>query len=167
LKCLNAAAILAAQPPDLITFGGTLTHQFYSDPVYRLQVLLLDRFDRNKTLTLPTHCFANRFSIVRIVLVAFHVRLDGPTVRQIDVLADLALVEAVRAEIGQLPTYGYRRAGALVNRQCMAAGLALLNHKRFYRVMKTYRLLLPKAPKRVVSARVHDGVVAVQESNRR
>jgi putative transposase len=33
--------------------------------------------------------------------------------------------------------------------------------------MKAYRLLLPKAPKRVMSARVHDGVVAVQESNRR
>lgn len=93
--------------------------------------------------------------------------VDGRTVRQIDVLADLALAEAVRAEIGQLPTYGYRRAGALVNRQRMAAGLTLFNHKRFYRVMKTYRLLLPKAPKRVVSARVHDGVVAVQESNRR
>ena len=90
--------------------------------------------------------------------------VDGRTVRQIDVLADLALVEAVRAEIDQLPTYGYRRAGALVNRQRTAAGLALFNHKRFYRVMKTYRLLLPKAPKRVVSARVHDGVVAVQES---
>ena len=51
--------------------------------------------------------------------------VDGRTVRQIDVLVDLALVEAVRAEIGQLPTYGYRRAGALVNRRRMAAGLAL------------------------------------------
>ncbi len=93
--------------------------------------------------------------------------VDGRTVRQIDVLADLALVDAVRAEIGQLPTYGYRRAGALVNRRRMAAGLALFNHKRFYRVMKAYRLLLPKAPKRIVSARVHNGTVAVQESNRR
>jgi len=93
--------------------------------------------------------------------------VDGRTERQIDVLADLALVEAVRAEIGQLPTYGYRRAGALVNRQRIAAGLPLFNHKRFYRVMKANQLLLPKAPKRIVSARVHDGVVAVQESNRR
>lgn len=93
--------------------------------------------------------------------------IDGRTVRQIDVLADLALADAVRAEIGQLPTYGYRRAGALVNRRRSAAGLALFNHKRFYRVMKAHRLLLPKAPKRVASARVHDGVVAVQESNRR
>lgn len=93
--------------------------------------------------------------------------VDGRSVLQIDVLADLALVDAVRAEIGQLPTYGYRRAGALVNRRRMAAGLALFNHKRFYRVMKAYRLLLPKAPKRIVSARVHNGTVAVQESNRR
>lgn len=93
--------------------------------------------------------------------------IDGRTVRQIDVLADLALADAVRAEIGQLPTYGYRRAGALVNRRRSAAGLALFNHKRFYRVMKAHSLLLPKAPKRVASARVHDGVVAVQESNRR
>jgi putative transposase len=93
--------------------------------------------------------------------------VDGRTMRQIDVLADLALVEAVRAEIGQLPTYGYRRAGALVNRRRMTAGLTLFNHKRFYRVMKAYRLLLPKAPKRTGSVRVHGGVVAVQESNRR
>lgn len=93
--------------------------------------------------------------------------VDGRTTRQIDPLADLALADAVRAEIGALPTYGYRRAGALVNRRRLAAGLALFNHKRIYRVMKAYRLLLPKAPKRVVSARVHDGVVAVKESNRR
>jgi putative transposase len=93
--------------------------------------------------------------------------VDGRTVRMINPIADLALAEAVRAEIGELPTYGYRRAGALVNRRRTAAGLALFNHKRFYRVMKTYRLLLPKAPKRPVSARVHDGVVAVVESNRR
>jgi hypothetical protein len=41
-----------------------------------------------------------------------------------DPAADLKLVDAVRAEIGELPTYGYRRAGALVNRRRTAAGLA-------------------------------------------
>lgn len=46
-------------------------------------------------------------------------------------------------------------------------GLAPFNHKRFYRVLKAYLLLLPKAPKRVASTRVHDGVVAVMVSNRR
>jgi transposase InsO family protein len=49
----------------------------------------------------------------------------------------------------------------------MAAGLTSFNHKRFYRVMKAHQLLLPKAPKRVASIRVHDGVVAVKEPNRR
>jgi hypothetical protein len=38
-------------------------------------------------------------------------------------------------------------------------GLQTINHKRFYRVMKENRLLLPKAPKRPLSSRVHDGVV--------
>ena len=55
----------------------------------------------------------------------------------------------------------------MLNRLRMAAGVSLFNHKRLYRVMKAYRMLLPKAPKRVVSARVHDGVVAVQESTQR
>ena len=92
---------------------------------------------------------------------------DGRTARVSNPNADLTLVNAVRAEIGELPTYGYRRAGALVNRRRMAAGLAPLNHKRFYRVMKVHALLLPKAPKRVASIRIHAGEVAVTESNRR
>lgn len=93
--------------------------------------------------------------------------IDGRTARIVDPVTETALVAAIRAEIGDLPTYGYRRAGALVNRTRMLAGLPLFNHKRFYRIMKAHRLLLPKAPKRVVSARVHDGLVAVAESNRR
>jgi transposase InsO family protein len=92
---------------------------------------------------------------------------DGRKARTSDTDADAALVDAVRAEIGELPTYGYRRAGALVNRRRVAAGLASFNHKRFYRVMKVHQLLLPKAPKREASTRVHDGVVAVTEPNRR
>jgi hypothetical protein len=44
-----------------------------------------------------------------------------------DEAADLLLVDAVRAEIGDLPTYGYRRAGALVNRRRVAQGLAPFN----------------------------------------
>jgi hypothetical protein len=71
----------------------------------------------------------------------------------------------LRAEITVLPTYGYRRAGALVNRTPALMGLQAINHKRFYRVMKEHRLLLPKAPKRRVSSRVPDGVVGVAEPN--
>ena len=46
-------------------------------------------------------------------------------------------------------------------------GLPAINHKRCYRVMKANSLLLPKAPKRPVSSRVHNGVVAVDEPNQR
>ena len=92
---------------------------------------------------------------------------DGRTVQTFHQPADAILVDAVRAEITALPTYGYRRAGALVNRTRALMGLQAINHKRFYRVMKENRLLLPKAPKRPVSNRVHDGVVAVAESNQR
>ena len=93
--------------------------------------------------------------------------VDGRTVQTFHQPADAILVDAVRAEITALPTYGYRRAGALVNRTRALMGLQAINHKRFYRVMKENRLLLPKAPKRPLSSRVHDGVVAVAESNQR
>jgi putative transposase len=93
--------------------------------------------------------------------------VDGRTVQAFHQPADAILVEAVRAEITALPTYGYRRAGALVNRTRTVMGLQTINHKRFYRVMKAHSLLLPKAPKRPDSGRVHDGVVAVGEPNQR
>lgn len=91
--------------------------------------------------------------------------VDDRTVQTFHQPADAILVDAVRAEITALPTYGYRRAGALVNRTRALMGLQAINHKRFYRVMKENRLLLPKAPKRPVSNRVHDGVVAVVNSD--
>lgn len=93
--------------------------------------------------------------------------VDGRTVQTFHQPADAILIDAVRAEITALPTYGYRRAGALVNRTRALMGLQAINHKRFYRVMKASSLLLPKAPKRPVSTRVHDGVVAVDEPNQR
>ena len=46
-------------------------------------------------------------------------------------------------------------------------GLPVINHKRFYRVMKANSLLLPKAPKRPLSNCVQNGVVAVDEPNQR
>ena len=78
---------------------------------------------------------------------------------------DEALVEALRAEVSSLPSYGYRRAQALVNRRRKAAGEPRVNHKRAYRVMKAAGLLLPKAPKRAQSSRPHDGTVAVTHSD--
>lgn len=93
--------------------------------------------------------------------------IDGRTARVRDPVADLMLIDAVRAEIISLPTYGYRRAGALVNRTRSLMTMLPVNHKRFYRVMKEHHLLLPKAPKRRASSRPHDGKVAVAESNTR
>lgn len=42
--------------------------------------------------------------------------VDGRTTQAFHQPADAILVDAVRAEIPALPTYGYRRAGALVDR---------------------------------------------------
>ena len=83
---------------------------------------------------------------------------DGRTTRQIDPIADLALVDALRSEIGELPTYGYRRAGALVNRRRLAAGLALFNHKRIYRLYNEEGLSIrAKLPRRKRAWRYRSG----------
>lgn len=80
---------------------------------------------------------------------------------------DKLLIEELKVEISALPSYGYRRAVALVNRQRQAMGNARVNHKRGYRVMKAAGLLLPKAPRRASSSRPHDGTVAVDRSDAR
>lgn len=91
--------------------------------------------------------------------------IDGRTQRT--PAGDAELVEEIREQIAQLPSYGYRRACALVNRQRKGAGRARVNHKRAYRVMAQHDLLLPKAPKRAKSRRKHEGKVAVASSDMR
>jgi len=81
--------------------------------------------------------------------------------------SDGELVAEIAAEIAHLPSYGYRRAAALVNRARRASGRPRVNHKRAYRVMRDAKLLLPKAPKRAQSSRRHDGAVAVSVSDTR
>ena len=49
--------------------------------------------------------------------------IDRRTLSVEDVADDAILVDAVRAEITALPTYGYRRAAALVNRTRSMMGL--------------------------------------------
>jgi putative transposase len=83
--------------------------------------------------------------------------VDGRTTQTSHQPDDAVLVDAVCAEITALPTYGYCRAGALVNRTRALMGLQAINHKRFYRAMKASCLLLSKAPKCPVSSRVRDG----------
>ncbi|WP_232245779.1 MULTISPECIES: IS3 family transposase [Delftia] len=80
---------------------------------------------------------------------------------------DAGLLAELRQQIADLPSYGYRRACALVNRQRAARGTPRVNAKRVYRVMAQAALLLPKAPRRRQSARTHEGRVAVSRSDLR
>jgi putative transposase len=81
--------------------------------------------------------------------------------------ADAELLAELRKHIAALPSYGYRRACALLNRQRTASGLPRVNHKRVYRLMACNGLLLPKAPRRRQSSRLHTGKVAVNASDQR
>ena len=80
---------------------------------------------------------------------------------------DDQLVADIRAQIAELPSYGYRRACALVNRKRASSGAPRVNPKRVYRVMASNALLLPKAPRRPQSSRTHTGNVSVQASDTR
>lgn len=77
------------------------------------------------------------------------------------------LLSEIRQHITELLSYGYRRACALVNRQRVDEGRAIVNPKRAYRVMAQAKLLLPKAPRRPQSSRRHEGKVAVSTSDTR
>ena len=81
--------------------------------------------------------------------------VDGRTCRAPQ--GDAELVAEIHEQIGDLPSYGYRRACALVNRERGKTGRGRVNHKRAYRVMAEHKLLLPKAPKRAKSQRPHEG----------
>ncbi|MBL8353977.1 MAG: IS3 family transposase [Delftia acidovorans] len=54
----------------------------------------------------------------------------------------------IHHHITELPSYGYRRAAALLNRERRSQGQGPLNQKRVYRLMAQHQLLLPKAPRR-------------------
>jgi len=78
---------------------------------------------------------------------------------------DDELLAEISLQIADLPSYGYRRACALVNRERRAQGRPHVNPKRAYRVMAEAKLLLPKAPRRPQSSRPHEGKVAVAASD--
>jgi putative transposase len=73
-------------------------------------------------------------------------------------LPDEELVAQIKAVIGELPTYGYRRVHAILKRQALAAGLKPPNHKRIYRAMKVHGLLLDRHAGGI--ERRHDGRIA-------
>jgi putative transposase len=94
-------------------------------------------------------------------------RLQGHSQKRIGrpPLPDDELVAQIKAVIGELPSYGYRRVHAVLKRRALAAGLKPPNHKRVYRVMKVHGLLLDRHVGGV--ERRHDGRIAVDERNRR
>ncbi|XWR71244.1 IS3 family transposase ISEc27 (plasmid) [Providencia manganoxydans] len=69
--------------------------------------------------------------------------------------------------IDKLPMYGYRRVWAILRRQSENEGIAIINAKRVYRIMKQSALLLERKPEIPVSTRAHTGKVSVSESNQR
>jgi len=80
---------------------------------------------------------------------------------------DSELVTEITQEIAALPSYGYRRAWTMVNRRREHTGRKRVNHKRVYRVMRDYRLLLQRHTGRPLDTRSHDGRIAVSRSDRR
>ena len=91
--------------------------------------------------------------------------VDGRTRRT--PVGDAQLLADIREQITELPSYGYRRACALVNRRRASVGTPRVNAKRMYRVMANNGLLLPKAPRRPQASRRHEGTVSVQASDTR
>lgn len=79
---------------------------------------------------------------------------------------DAELLEPVRRLVDERPTYGYRRIGALLNRERGAAGLPRLNHKRLYRLMAQNGLLLQRYTGKP-PGRAHDGQIITIRPNLR
>ena len=76
-----------------------------------------------------------------------------------------AVLDAVKAIVGGRPSYGYRRATALLNRQRRLEGKAAVNHKRVYRLMANNQLLLERYTGKPV--RTHEVKVVTLKSDLR
>ena len=79
---------------------------------------------------------------------------------------DHELSADIRRLVDQRPTYGYRRIAALLKRERRSGGLAPINTKRVYRLMKKHGLVLERHTGRR-RPREHDGQVATIRSNMR
>ena len=80
---------------------------------------------------------------------------------------DNELLAEITTEVAALPSYGYRRAWALVNRRRDTEGRPRVNHKRVYRLMREHSLLLTRHTGRPLDTRSHEGRIAVGSSDRR
>jgi putative transposase len=86
--------------------------------------------------------------------------LGRPPQPETDLLAE------IKAVIGDMPTYGYRRVWAVLRRAAEAQSRQAPNHKRIYRVMKAHGLLLQRHAGGAEERR-HEGRIAVDRSNLR
>jgi transposase InsO family protein len=81
-------------------------------------------------------------------------------------VGDADLLAPLRSLVDERPTYGYRRIGALMNRERLKTGQPRLNHKRIYRLMSQNGMLLQrytgKSP-----GRAHDGKIITIRPNLR
>ena len=100
-----------------------------------------------------------------------HARLSGngdakPRRRCYHKADDARVLPLITALVTARPTYGCRRITALLNRQLRADGAAPVNHKRVYRIMQAYSLLLARRYT-VRSDHAHAGKVVTLRSNLR
>ena len=79
---------------------------------------------------------------------------------------DVELLAPIRSLVDARPTYGYRRVGALLNRERLQKGLPRLNHKRVYRLMAQNGLLLQRYTGKP-PGRAHDGQIVTIRPNLR
>lgn len=78
---------------------------------------------------------------------------------------DITILACIKSLCEQRASYGYRRVTALLNRERRQMGLAPINHKRIYRIMRQNNLLLQRYTGDM--KRVHDGKVITLASNMR
>ena len=79
---------------------------------------------------------------------------------------DAELLVLLRTLVDERLTYGYRRIGALLNRDREKAGLPRLNHKRIYRLMSQHGLLLQRYTGKP-PGRAHEGRIITIRPNLR
>ena len=78
---------------------------------------------------------------------------------------DESLLDHIKEVIQERQTYGYRRVTVIVNEKLKKLGVACVNRKRVYRVMRNNKLLLQKPD--LKPAKSHKGKVQTLQSNTR
>ena len=79
---------------------------------------------------------------------------------------DAEILAPIRSLVDERPTYGYRRIGALLNRERLRNSLPRLNHKRIYRLMAQNGLLLQRYTGKP-PGRAHEGKIVSIRPNLR